>query len=55
MIVVVGDAAAADVEEAVNWYEQRQPGLGSEFLATLDAVLEHIGEHPMRHRVVQRV
>ncbi|MFY9345165.1 MAG: type II toxin-antitoxin system RelE/ParE family toxin [Planctomycetota bacterium] len=53
MIVALDEAAAADVEEAVAWYEHREPGLGERFLAALDAVLDHIGEHPLRYRVAE--
>jgi hypothetical protein len=31
--VVVRPAAAADIEDAYQWYELQQPGLGEEFLA----------------------
>jgi plasmid stabilization system protein ParE len=39
-------AAAADVEEAYDWYEAQREGLGDEFLAAVQAALESILNHP---------
>ena len=36
--LVVRSAAEADILDAALWYEQRPPGLGTEFLRALDAV-----------------
>ena len=44
--VVVRPAAAADIEDAYEWYESRHAGLGHEFLAALQAVQERLVEHP---------
>jgi plasmid stabilization system protein ParE len=57
--VVVRPAAAADIEDAYEWYESQQPGLGEEFLAALrtirDRLLEHPEAHPILHRNTRRV
>ena len=56
--VVVRPPAAADIEDAYNWYESRHAGLGDEFLAALQAVqdrlLEHREAHPVVHRYTRR-
>jgi hypothetical protein len=40
--LVVAPEAALDVAEAYLWYESRRPGLGEEFLGSLDACVERI-------------
>ncbi|MGH7311657.1 MAG: type II toxin-antitoxin system RelE/ParE family toxin [Candidatus Rokuibacteriota bacterium] len=56
--VVVRPAAAADIEDAYQWYESQRPGLGDEFLAALrltrDRVLEHPEAFPALHRDTRR-
>jgi plasmid stabilization system protein ParE len=54
MPVLVRPAAAADIEEAFLWYERRRPGLGEEFLETVNASLANIAAHPFRQRVIHR-
>ncbi len=39
--------AETDVCEAYNWYEDREPGLGEEFLRCVEACLLHIRRHPL--------
>jgi plasmid stabilization system protein ParE len=39
-------AAEHDVDEAFEWYERRQTGLGYEFLRALDARLHFIQRNP---------
>lgn len=35
-------AAAADVEDAYQWYEDQRAGLGEEFLAAVSTVIESL-------------
>ncbi len=51
MMLVVAEAAAADMAEAAAWYDGHRRGVGDEFLAAVDSLLEQIGDHPMRYRV----
>ena len=44
--VVVRPAAAADIEDAYQWYESHRPGLGEEFLAALRLTRDRVLEHP---------
>ena len=56
--VIVRPAAAADIEEAYQWYESQGPGLGEGFLAALrllrDRVLEDPEAFPVLHRDTRR-
>lgn len=44
--------AIAEANEAFNWYEDRQAGLGNEFYRELTRCLEFIVENPLLARVV---
>ena len=54
MQCIVRPAAAADIDEAFLWYETQRPGLGREFLAAADTLIDAIVEHPLRYPVVRR-
>jgi plasmid stabilization system protein ParE len=46
--------AVGEVNDAFNWYEDRQPGLGHEFYRELTRCLEFVLEHPQTSRVAYR-
>lgn len=46
--------AEADMSEAYDWYEERHPGLGHEFLAEVHVALRAIMENPLHHQVLYR-
>ena len=56
--VIIRPAAAADIEDAYQWYESQRPGLGEEFLAALgllrDRVIEDPEAFPVLHRHTRR-
>jgi plasmid stabilization system protein ParE len=52
--LVVRAAAEADVLDAALWYEQRSPGLGTEFLRAVDVTLAEIARTPERFPLVYR-
>lgn len=54
MQIVVRPAAAADIDEAFLWYEGRRPGLGHEFLAVAQRLIDAIAQHPLRYPVIRR-
>jgi toxin ParE1/3/4 len=54
MRLVVLPVAEADVTDAALWYEQRSPGLGREFLRTVDVALAEISRMPERYPIVHR-
>lgn len=44
-------AARAEFDAAAMWYEDRQPGLGTEFVAEIDHPVELASSHPDRFSV----
>ena len=53
--LIVRPEAEAEMAEAFDWYEQRLPGLGSEFLLCVDAVFNAILRNPQHWAHVHRV
>jgi plasmid stabilization system protein ParE len=47
-------AAALEYEDAAAWYETQQPGLGSEFVAQVESVLDTIVRQPDRYPLATR-
>ncbi|MEY2574764.1 MAG: hypothetical protein QOF80_251 [Verrucomicrobiota bacterium] len=43
--------AEQDALDAAIWYEQREPGLGEEFLDEVDRAVRALGESAMHHRI----
>lgn len=54
MQIVVRPAAAADIDEAFLWYEGQRPGLGHEFLAAAQRLIDAVARHPLRYPIVRR-
>jgi plasmid stabilization system protein ParE len=54
MQFIVRPAAAADIDEAFLWYEGQRAGLGNEFLAAAQALLEAIAQRPLGYPVIHR-
>jgi plasmid stabilization system protein ParE len=52
--VLVRPAAAADLQDALDWYEKQSPGLGSAFREAIRDKLRDIADNPMRYQVVHR-
>ena len=52
--VIVRPAAAADIDDAYQWYEAQRPGLGEEFLMALNATRDRVVEQPEAYPVLQR-
>ena len=49
---IVRPLAEADLEQAANWYDEEQVGLGSRFLSDVDQVFERIRERPQQFPAV---
>jgi toxin ParE1/3/4 len=47
-------SARADINAAVDWYEDRQAGLAQRFLAEVDRCLALVAEHPLRFAIKHR-
>jgi plasmid stabilization system protein ParE len=50
--LVVRPLAREDIADAASWYEDRAVGLGTRFLASVDAGLRAVQEAPERYRRV---
>jgi toxin ParE1/3/4 len=46
-------AVQQEVDDGYNWYEQRQPGLGTDFLDELERVYAAIQGNPARYGFAQ--
>ncbi len=44
--LVLQPEAEADLSEAYRWYEDQRPGLGGEFIESVEAVFERIRQTP---------
>ena len=47
-------AAAADLEEASRWYENRRPGLGQQFLDAAEAAVRRVLATPEGYEIVYK-
>jgi plasmid stabilization system protein ParE len=54
LILVYRPEAADEVEQAHDWYERQQAGMGDEFLAELRRAERKVQEAPLAYRVVHR-
>jgi plasmid stabilization system protein ParE len=56
--LIIRPEAETEMAEAFDWYEDRVPGLGSDFLLCVDAVFDAILRSPQHfpcvHRTVRR-
>jgi toxin ParE1/3/4 len=52
--VIVRPAAEADLQEACAWYEERESGLGAEFVRCVDSCVENIVRHPEMYPTVHQ-
>jgi plasmid stabilization system protein ParE len=52
--LILRQEAERDLVEAYKWYEEKVPGLGSDFLAVIERALESIQENPARFPVIYR-
>jgi len=52
--LVFRPAAAADVEDAYEWYQLREIGLGEEFLEAVHEAIRAVQTHPERYPIVHR-
>ncbi len=52
--VIFLSAARLEFDEAILWYDEQQPGLGDEFEAEVNHVIEEILKTPERFRFASR-
>jgi toxin ParE1/3/4 len=52
MTLRIQPEARADMQTAIHWYEERQPGWGLIFLDDVEAVFQRIEQGPARYPMV---
>lgn len=52
--LLVRPDAEAEMAEAQAWYESRSPGLGADFLLSVDAALQAVARNPFRFPAVYK-
>jgi plasmid stabilization system protein ParE len=52
--ILVRPAAAADIEDAFEWYQTQRFGLGEEFREALRSTLSQIAENPQLYQIIHR-
>jgi plasmid stabilization system protein ParE len=52
--LILAPEAEQDIGEAYDWYEQRRPGLGEEFLSCVDACIQGIRRSPQTYAKVHQ-
>ncbi len=52
--IIVQPEAEAEITEAFRWYEDKNEGLGSEFMRALDASLSSIQRNPTAYAAVHK-
>jgi plasmid stabilization system protein ParE len=50
--LIIRPEAEFDLEDAFAWYESQDPGLGSEFVRSIDACISTIGRNPLAYRLI---
>ena len=54
MTLRIRPEARADVQAAVQWYEDRQPGWGLTFIDDVEAIFQRIEQGPARYPIVHQ-
>ena len=52
--LVIRPEAAAEIQEAFDWYEAQSEGLGTAFRDSLEATLDRIRDNPNQYPTVHR-
>ena len=52
--LILRPAAEGDVEAAYRWYEEQSPGLGAEFLRSVEAALASVERNPEAYQQVYK-
>ena len=50
--LIVAPEAEAEIAEARDWYDEREPGLGADFIAIASSALAAIEENPFQYQIV---
>jgi len=50
--LIIGPEAEAEIAAAQDWYDERIPGLGAEFIAAVRRIIAAIAENPFQYQIV---
>jgi plasmid stabilization system protein ParE len=50
----IREEALGDIEEAAEWYERQQAGLGADFVRTIRQAIRSLPENALRYRLRDR-
>ena len=53
-LVRLSSLAALDLQEAREWFDRREPGLGDRFLASVEHTLKRISENADQYQIALR-
>ena len=51
--LIITEKAQKDLDDAFQWYEKKEPGLGKEFIRCIDAKIAELNRHPHLHPIIQ--
>ena len=51
--LILTEKAQVDLDDAFQWNEEQEPGLGKEFIRCIDAKIAEIKRNPLHHQIVQ--
>ena len=51
--IILTEEAEKDLDDAYQWYEEQETGLGKEFIRCIDTKIAEIKRFPLHHQVVQ--
>jgi toxin ParE1/3/4 len=51
--LILTEKAQEDFDDAYQWYEESEPGLGKEFIRCIDAKIAEIKRYPLHHQIIQ--
>jgi toxin ParE1/3/4 len=52
--LIVRAKAESDIESAYRWYEEQRPGLGADFIRSVDVALASVQRDPELYQLVYR-
>jgi toxin ParE1/3/4 len=52
--LIVRAKTESDIESAFRWYEAQKPGLGADFIRSVDAALASVQREPELYQIVYR-
>lgn len=51
--LILTEKAEQDLDDAFQWYERQDPGLGKEFIRCVDAGIATLNRYPFHHPIIQ--